>query len=79
NHEFWLAAMGGDKEKLVEYVNIWFDKIGANKGMGVYLRSNTSQDELRALVLYDDGNFSDAYGNDDLSDLARFVSGAQQK
>ncbi|MDP2908648.1 MAG: hypothetical protein Q8N77_02470, partial [Nanoarchaeota archaeon] len=41
NHEFWLAAMGGDEELLEEYVYLWFGKTKAEKGMGVYLRSNT--------------------------------------
>ncbi|MDP2908647.1 MAG: hypothetical protein Q8N77_02465 [Nanoarchaeota archaeon] len=79
NHEFWLAAMGGDKEKLAEYVDIWFNKKGSEKGMGVCLRSNTSQDELRALVL-NSGNYdpdSNADGNYDLYGNARFVSGAK--
>lgn len=78
NHEFWLAVMGGDKGKLARYVDTWFDNTGKEKGMGVYLRSNTSQDELRALVLYDDDNFS-AVGNDYLVGGARFVSGTQQQ
>ncbi|MDP2909314.1 MAG: hypothetical protein Q8N77_05915 [Nanoarchaeota archaeon] len=79
-HEFWLAAMGGDKKTLVRYVDVWFDKTGKEKGMGVYLRSNTSQDELRVLVL-DRGYYgSDACGDSDLLDSsARFLSGAQQK
>ncbi|MDP2908789.1 MAG: hypothetical protein Q8N77_03200, partial [Nanoarchaeota archaeon] len=59
------------------YADFWFDRTGAKKGMGVYLRSNTSQDELRALVLGSDdyNSYADGYG--DLRSLARFVSGAQ--
>ncbi len=79
NHEFWLAAMGGDKEKLVEYVDIWFDKKGVKKGMSVYLRSNTSSDELRALVLNYGNDYSNANGYYNLDYSARFLSGAQQK
>ncbi|MDP2908791.1 MAG: hypothetical protein Q8N77_03210 [Nanoarchaeota archaeon] len=77
NHEFWLTAMGGNKEKLAEYVDIWFEKTGLYKGMGVYLRSNTSQDKLRALVLYDDNDDSSASDNGDLDDSVQFVSGAK--
>lgn len=77
NHKFWLAVMNGDKEKLAEYVGIWFDKTKIDKGMGVYLKSNTSQDELRALVLGGDYYDSGAVGDDLLDDCARFVSGAQ--
>ncbi|MDP2908642.1 MAG: hypothetical protein Q8N77_02435, partial [Nanoarchaeota archaeon] len=71
--------IGGDKEKLAEYVNIWFDKTGKEKSMGVYLRSNTSQNELRALVLYYDNSFSIVTGNGDLLNVVRFLSGAKQK
>ncbi|MDP2906631.1 MAG: hypothetical protein Q8O03_01710 [Nanoarchaeota archaeon] len=77
NHEFWLAVMGSDKEKLAEYVDIWFDKTKSEKGMGVYLRSNTDCDELRALVLNGDNSNSDADGSGGLCDIARFVAGAQ--
>ncbi|MDP2909115.1 MAG: hypothetical protein Q8N77_04895 [Nanoarchaeota archaeon] len=78
NHEFWLAAMGGDKGKLAEYVDIWFGKTKAKKGMSVYLRSNTSQDELWALVLGSGSIDSDAFGGSlNLDYDARFVLGAQ--
>ncbi|MDP2909128.1 MAG: hypothetical protein Q8N77_04960 [Nanoarchaeota archaeon] len=80
DHEFWIAVMGRDKEKLAKCVDIWFDKTEKNKGMGVYLRSNTDKDELRALALYsDDYDYSGACVYDDLGYSARFVSGAQQK
>jgi len=78
NHEFWIVVMGGDKEKLAKYVDLWFDKTKREEGMGVYLRSNTDSDELRALVLYYDYYSSDAIGFN-LNDYARFVSGAQRK
>ncbi|MDP2908790.1 MAG: hypothetical protein Q8N77_03205 [Nanoarchaeota archaeon] len=77
NHEFWLAAMGNDEGKLVEYVDIWFDKRRVKEGMGVYLRENTSQDELRAVVL-NYGDFSSyTNGSSNLGGFARFVSDAQ--
>lgn len=78
-HEFWLAAMNGDKKKLAKYVDIWFDKTGAGKGMSVCLRGDKfiiSRDELWALVLYDDYD-SDALGFISLGYDARFVLGAQ--
>ncbi|MDP2907327.1 MAG: hypothetical protein Q8O03_05285 [Nanoarchaeota archaeon] len=73
NHEFWLAVMNGDKEKLTDYVDMWFDKTGL-EGMGVYLISNTKQNELRSLVLDYGGFNSSAYGRDGLSDEVHFVS-----
>lgn len=73
NHEFWLAAMNGDKEKLIKYVDMWFDKTGL-EGMGVYLISNTKQNELRALVLDYGGFNSSAYGCECLRDEVHFVS-----
>lgn len=73
-HEFWLAVMDCDKEKLAKYVDIWFDKTGKEKGMGVYLRSNTSQDELRALTLSDDYLSSNAEDYNYLFNNPRFVS-----
>jgi len=73
NHEFWLAAMNGDKEKLIKYIDMWFDKTGL-EGMGVYLISNTKQNELRSLVLDYGGFNSSAYGRDGLSDDVHFVS-----
>jgi len=64
NHEFWLIVMNNDKERLAEYVDLWFDKTKAKKGMGVYLRKNTNQDELFALSLGDDTYLnSNANGN----------------
>lgn len=71
NHKFWLAVMNNDKEKLVRYVNLWFDKTGKEKGMGVYLRGRIGQDELWALVI--DGN-SSVVGGVILDGIARFVS-----
>ncbi|MDP2907890.1 MAG: hypothetical protein Q8O03_08175 [Nanoarchaeota archaeon] len=76
NHEFWLAVMNGDKERLDRYVDTWFDKTGKDKGMGVYLRSNTSQDELRALAFGDDYDDSVVNGII-LYDDARFVAGVK--
>ncbi len=80
NHEFWIAVMNSDKEKLVKYVDFWFDKTGRKEGMGVYLRSNIDKDELRGLALDDDLlNDSIADGDINLSIDACFVSGAQRK
>jgi len=78
SHEFWIAVMNGDEEKLARYVDIWFDKTRVKEGMGVYLRSNTDSDGLRALVL-DGGDYSGAIGGSDLDYGARFASGAQRK
>lgn len=53
--------MGGDKKKLVEYVDFWFDRTKTKEGMGVYLRSYIDKDELLALVL--NGTNSDIMDN----------------
>lgn len=78
NHEFWIAAVG-DKEKLAKYVDIWFDRTRKNKGMGVYLRSDTDKDELRELVFYYDEGNSNAFGDLNLFSSVRFLLGIQQK
>ncbi|MBM3199400.1 hypothetical protein FJZ53_00570 [Candidatus Woesearchaeota archaeon] len=79
NHKFWIAVMGGDKKKLARYVDFWFDRKKVKEGMGVYLRSNTDSDELRALVLGSGDYSSDADGFSLLDYFARFASGAQRK
>ncbi|MBM3199468.1 hypothetical protein FJZ53_00930 [Candidatus Woesearchaeota archaeon] len=63
NHKFWLAAMNNDKDKLAEYVDFVFNGNGRKRMMGVYLRSNTSQDELFELSLGNDAYRSDISGN----------------
>jgi hypothetical protein len=77
NHEFWLAAMNGDKEKLDSYVDIWFDKTGAKRGMGICLRGILYKDELRALTLNDDFLTSEASDHNYLFSNPRFISNAQ--
>ncbi len=77
NHEFWLAALGGNKELLEKYVDIWFDKTGKEKGMGVYLRSYQDIDELRALGL--DYDYESYVTGVNLNSRGCFISGAQQK
>jgi hypothetical protein len=73
-HPAWLAAADGDKDKLRKYARIWFGRTGRDAGMGFYVRSNTAQDELRALVLNSDSYYSYAYGGSNLPNLARFAS-----
>jgi hypothetical protein len=77
NHEFWLAAMNGDKKRLAKFVDLWFDKTGEERGMGIYLRSNTMQDELRELVFGYDFSGSNAVGDSGLELSVMFVSCAQ--
>lgn len=79
-HEFWLAAMSGDKEKLERYVDIWFDKTGKKKGMSICLASiGPCRDELRALTLNDDYLDSDASDHNYLFSNPRFVSSIQYR
>ncbi len=76
-HPAHLAAMNGNKDLWGKYVDLWFDKTGRTKGMGVYVRENTSEDQLRSAVLYDGNNYSIVGSSYDLDGYARFVSGAQ--
>ncbi len=77
DHEFWLAAMNGDKEKLDRYVDIWFDKTGLEEGMCICLRKGIHQDELRALTLNDDYLNSEASDHNYLFSNPRFISSTQ--
>ncbi len=77
NHEFWLVVMNGDKKRLAKFVDLWFDKTGEERGMGIYLRSNTMQDELRELVFGYDFSGSNAVGDSGLELSVMFVSGAK--
>jgi hypothetical protein len=74
-HKGWLATMNGNKDLLAKYVDAWFDKTGAEKGMGFCVLDNTSKDQLRSAVLFSDDSVSSAGSRGSLGDLARFVSG----
>jgi hypothetical protein len=77
-HKGWLVVMNGNKDLLAKYVDTWFDKTGRDKGMGFYVMQNTSEDQLRSVILYYDLNYSLAGGlSNFLYNFARFVSGAQ--
>jgi len=78
-HPAHIAAMGGNSKLWEKCVDLWFDMTGAEKGVGFYVRRNTSEDELRSVVLSDDDYDFDVLGNCDLSYDARFVSSAQSK
>lgn len=73
-HPAWIAAAGGNKDKLKKYARVWFSKTRRKTGMGFYVRSDTVQDELRALVLTSDSSNSSANGLSGLSNSARFAS-----
>ena len=75
-HESWIAALQGDKSLLKNYAEIVFNVKKGNELMGFYVRSNTGNDELRALCvgsLAGDSNAGDWYLNGD----ARFLRVAQ--
>lgn len=76
SHKFWLELMNGNKERLAEYVDIWFDKTGKEKGMGIFLRNNTTEDELYSLP-FDFYGDSDANGNSILDYKVRFIFSTQ--
>ncbi len=74
NHQFWAAAMNGNKKMLVRYVDLLFDKIGKDKSMGVYLKNNTDRDELYGLALDSYYYNSTTSGGNSLNYFGRFVS-----
>jgi len=76
SHEFWLAVMNDDKEKLAKYVDLMF-KTGRKKRMGVYLRKNTKQEELFALSLGNDCYSSDIDGRLFFCSSVNFLSFAK--
>jgi hypothetical protein len=74
-HPGWIAAAGGDKDKLKKYARIWFGRTGRTTGMEFHVGSETTKDELRALVLgYGSGSISVADGSSNLYDIACFAS-----
>jgi len=76
-HPAWFAVLEDDKTLLKTYAKITFDllksKYSKESGMGFSVQSNTTKDELRALFVNSIDNNSDACGNDDLSNYARFL------
>ena len=72
-HPAWITALENDKTLLKEYAEITFyilkTKNNQDSGMGFFVRSGTSTDELRVL-------YSDSLSNitsSDLNSLARFL------
>lgn len=82
-HPAWIAALEDDKALLKEYAGITFNilktKYSKEEGMGFYVRSDTTKDELRALYVNLIGSDSSAIGYDNLSDYARFLLVAPAK
>ena len=79
NHPAWNAAVENDKSLLKTYAEIVFkEKQGQTELMGFWLNTNTDEDYLRALVLYDLDGYSDAIGDYGLDDDARFVRVSQR-
>ena len=76
-HPAWITALEDDKTLLKTYAKITFDllksKYSKESGMGFYIQSNTAKDELRALFVNSVGDGSNAGGDYDLSDGARFL------
>ncbi len=80
-HDAWRAAVEGDVALLKEYRDIVFVALqqrNANnqmpeKAMGFYVRPNTDTDELKALLVDNLGNYSDANGNFSLGVSGSFV------
>ena len=70
-HKGWLTALEDDSKLLEDYVNTLFsimqersrDKNMPSKLMGFFLRANPTEDELRALFVYNlnNGSYADGY------------------
>ena len=78
NHSFWLAVFNNDVPKLTRYRDLVFntkfsDKAAASKAMGVFVRTNVTQDELRALCVNDVTFDSILSGSGNLDGIARFL------
>ncbi|MBS3162995.1 hypothetical protein J4467_03640 [Candidatus Woesearchaeota archaeon] len=78
NHPFWLAVSNNDVPKLTRYRDLVFntifsDKATSSKAMGVFVRTNVTQDELRALFVKDLTLNSDLDGNSSLVNSACFL------
>src|SRR3989344_8632286 len=71
-HESWIAALQGDKSLLKNYAEIVFNVKKGNELMGFYVRSNTGNDELRALCVGSLASDSNA-GDRVLGSVARFL------
>lgn len=76
NHEAWNEAVQ-DKSLLKNYADIVFS-LKKGKLMGFWTRSNTDDNELRALCINCLGSYSGAYGDYDLCFSARFLRAAQK-
>jgi hypothetical protein len=76
-HEGWLAAVEGNRELLQEYSNIVFEqlerKYSRNTGMRFWVLSNTGEDQLRALYVYNLNYISNAYGINSLNSNGSFL------
>jgi len=78
SHPFWLAVFNNDVPKLTRYRDLVFqtrfkDKAAASNAMGVFVRTNVTQDELRALYVNGISYGSDLVGDGSLDDVARFL------
>ncbi len=67
-HPAWLAAVGGDRALLQEYRNIVFNALKeksreTSSAMGFYVMDETTEDQLRALFVYNLDSYSNANGN----------------
>ena len=78
SHPFWLAVFNNDVPKLTRYRDLVFntffsDKAAASKSMGVFVRTNVTQNELRALYVNFISYDSSISGSGLLNDNARFL------
>jgi len=69
-HPAWNAAVG-DKHLIKDYAGLIF-RLRNGDNMGFWVRQNTSEDELRALYVYNIGSISVAYGYNFLDGSGRF-------
>ncbi|MBS3162997.1 hypothetical protein J4467_03650 [Candidatus Woesearchaeota archaeon] len=77
SHPFWLAVFNNDINKLIKYRDLVFntkfsDKATDSKAMGVFVRTNVTQNGLRALCVGNVTDGSSLFGNG-LIGSARFL------
>ena len=73
HHQAWLTAVENDAALLKAYSDIVFAELKQDAAMAFVVRQDTEQDELRALLVNNLFNNSNAYGNLDLDSDGSFL------
>ena len=73
HHPAWLTAVENDAALLKTYSDIVFTEREINEAMAFCVLQNTPQDQLRALLVHDLDNYSNAYGGYNLDYVGSFL------